>query len=176
MMNRVCERSHRLSPACASLPEGAWGVPRRTSGEASVPANPFEGMEPEAMLRALKEKALQLESDAARIREELAASSASASSPDGAVTVTLSPTGALQDITFGAKAVSHKPEALGPLVMRTVEAAQQAVATRVAGTVTEPAAAEYLRGLLPAPAKPQPTRAPDDDEGSLLRRRTGGRP
>jgi DNA-binding protein YbaB len=147
-------------------------------GEASVPANPFEGMEPETMLRALRDKARQLETDAARIRDELAASSASVSSPDGAVTVTLSPTGALQDITFGAKAANHKPEALGPLVMRTVEAARQAVATRVAGTVTEPAAAEYVRSLMPAPApaKPQPAREPDGDEGSLLRRRTGGRP
>jgi len=143
-----------------------------------VPAHPFEGMEPETVLRALREKARQLETDAARIHEELAASSASVSSPDGAVTVTLSATGALLDITFGAKAANHKPEALGPLVMRTVEVARQAISTRIAATVTEPAAAEYLRGLMPAPvpAKPQPAREPDGDEGSLLRRRTGGRP
>lgn len=141
-------------------------------------ANPFEGMDPEDMLRMLREKAQQLETDAARIREELSAASASASSPDGTVTVTLSPTGALQNITFGPKAAAHKPEALGPLVMRTVADAQRAVANRIAGSVADPAAAEYLRGLAPdpAPARPRAPRDPDDDEGNLLRRRAGGRP
>jgi DNA-binding protein YbaB len=139
--------------------------------------NPFEGMEPEAMLRMLREKAGQLEADAGRIRAELTAASATASSPDGAVTVTLAPNGALQDISFSAKASSHQPEALGPLVMRTVAAAQRRVAERVAGSVTDPAAAEYLRGLTPhdEPARARPERDPDDEYGGVLRKRAGGR-
>jgi DNA-binding protein YbaB len=141
-----------------------------------VQPNPFEGMDPEAMLGMLREKAQQLETDAARIREELATASATASSPDGAVTVTLSPTGALQDITFSAKAANHKPEALGPVVMQAVAAAQRAVSERVARSVGDPSTADYLRGLMPEAEQPKRTpRDPDDEYGGVLRKRAGGR-
>jgi len=142
-----------------------------------VQPNPFEGLEPEDVLRTLREKAGQLEADAGRLREELTAATATASSPDSAVTVTLSPTGALQDISFSAKASAHRPEALGPLVMRTVAAAQLAVSERVVCSVTDPSTADYLRRLIPTaePPKREP-RDPDADYGSVLRKRPGGRP
>ncbi|MPZ82186.1 MAG: hypothetical protein GEV28_18015 [Actinophytocola sp.] len=60
-----------------------------------------------------------------------AATTATATTTGGAVTVTLSPTGALQGISFSAKASAHKPEALGPLVTRTVQDAQRPASARV---------------------------------------------
>jgi DNA-binding protein YbaB len=96
-----------------------------------VSTNPFDGLDPEAVLRQLQAQADDLESKAAQLRTELATVTASASSPDGAVTVTLAPTGALADIAFSAAVADHAPEALGPLVMATVRAAQRAVDDQV---------------------------------------------
>lgn len=83
-------------------------------------ANPFEGTDSDTMLRELRQQAETLEIRATELHTELANATATATSPDGAVTATLSPTGALQNITFSAKSANHTPEALGPLVMKTV--------------------------------------------------------
>ncbi len=48
-------------------------------------------MEPDDVLATLRERAEQLEATAGKLRDGLAAATATASSPDGAVTVTLSP-------------------------------------------------------------------------------------
>lgn len=142
--------------------------------------NPFSGMDPDMMLRELRQQAEELESKSNQLRSELANASATASSPDGAVTVTLSPTGALQDISFSPKAASHKPEGLGPLVMKTVQAAQREVSNRVTASLSEqfgdPETMDFIRQYMP---KPEPTRDatprtdphPDEGHGSVLRKR-----
>jgi DNA-binding protein YbaB len=137
-------------------------------------ANPFQ--DPESMLRELREQAAELETRATRLRDDLAAASATATSPDGAVTVTLSPTGALQDISFTAKAAAHKPEALGPLVMKTVQAAQREVSSRVAASLAEqfgdPETMDFITQFMPQPEEPKPSRDEDFD-GNVLRKRQG---
>jgi len=127
------------------------------------------------MLRELREQAADLETKATQLRDDLAAASATATSPDGAVTVTLSPTGALQNISFTAKAAAHKPEALGPLVMKTVEAAQREVSSRVAASLAEqfgdPETMDFITQFMPQPE--EPPRDDKDFDGTVLRKRQG---
>ncbi|HYQ69732.1 YbaB/EbfC family nucleoid-associated protein [Actinophytocola sp.] len=142
-------------------------------------ANPFQ--DPESMLRELRQQAAELETRATRLRDDLAAASATVTSPDGAVTVTLSPTGALQDISFTAKAAAHKPEALGPLVMKTVRAAQGEVSNRVAASLAEqfgdPETMDFITQFMPAPEEPKRSRDEELDgeefDGNVLRKRQG---
>ena len=142
-------------------------------------ANPFEGLDPDTMLSELRQQAAELEDKATQLRSELANTSATATSPDGAVTVTLSSTGTLRNISFSAKATSHSPEALGPLVMRTVQAAQREVSNRVTASLAQqfgdPATMDFITQFMPAP-EPAPTRQERDEdfEGNVLRKRQGG--
>lgn len=140
-------------------------------------ANPFEGMDHDAVLRALQEKAQGIEARARELRAGLERAGATASSPDGAVTVTLSPTGALQNISFSAKSAGHKPEALGPLVMSAVRAAQRQVSANLTeslrGSFGGQSTMDYFRRFVPEP-EPEPTgkrSRPDRDEpgGGILR-------
>jgi DNA-binding protein YbaB len=146
-------------------------------------ANPFEGRDPDSMLRELRQQAEDLETKATQLRTELANASATATSPDGAVTVTLSPTGALQDISFSPKASTVKPEALGPLVMKTVQAARREVSNRVTASLAEqfsdPATMDFITQFMPKPAvdEPRPPRGPEEEfESPVLRKRQGRTP
>lgn len=142
--------------------------------------NPFAGMDPDAMLLALKQEADQLESKARKLQDDLVAASATVSSPDGAVTVTLSPTGALQNISFSDKATNHRPDTLGPLVMKTVQTAQRAVSERVAQSVSEQFdgadAMNFVRQYMP-PVVSDPSRKANaefhEDESPIMRKRPG---
>ncbi len=142
--------------------------------------NPFAGMDPDSMLHALTQQAEQLERKARKLQDDLAEASATVSSSDGAVTVTLSPTGALQDISFSDKATNHRPETLGPLVMRTVQSAQRVVSDRVAQSVGEQfdGAMDFVRQYMPqTPAGPHREQDADpvEDQGSIMRKRPGRR-
>lgn len=146
-------------------------------------ANPFEGLDPDSVLRQLQQQAEDLENKAAHLRTELTSAAATATSPDGAVTVTLSPTGALQDITFAAPAAKVTPENLGPLVMKTVQAAQREVSNRVTASLAEQfgdtETMDFITQFMPKPeaAPKRQDRDPEEDfDGSLLRKRQGGRP
>lgn len=132
-------------------------------------ANPFEDLDPDSVLRQLQQQAEDLENKAAQLRTELSNASATATSPDGAVTVTLSPTGALQDITFTAVAANVTPENLGPLVMKTVQAAQREVSNRVTASLAEqfggPETMDFITQFMPKPegAPGKQDSGPDED-------------
>jgi len=135
-------------------------------------------MDHDAVMRMLRERAADVEERARRMSAGFAAAAATASSPGGAVTVTLSPTGALQDISFSAKAAGHKPEALGPLVMSAVAAAQRQASAKLtetlAGTFGDPSTMDFFRRFVPEPEPAaQPARR-DPGDGAVLRRRPGG--
>lgn len=142
--------------------------------------NPFAGMDPDAMLRELRQQADDLETKSNQLRDELAAASATVSSPDGAVTVTLSPTGALQHISFSAKAANHSHEALGPLVMKTVQAAQHEVSSRMSDSLTkqfgDTDTTAFIQQFMPnqEPGRGKHAmREPDEEYGNVLRKRPG---
>lgn len=146
-------------------------------------ANPFDGLDPDTVLEQLRQQAADLETKAAQLRTELNKATATATSPDGAVTVTLSPTGALQNITFTAASSKVPPEKLGPLVMRTVQAAQREVSSQVTASLStqfgDSETLDFITQFMPEP-EPAPAvrdRAPDEDvDGAVLRKRKGGRP
>ncbi|HEY0449745.1 YbaB/EbfC family nucleoid-associated protein [Actinophytocola sp.] len=139
--------------------------------------NPFAGMEPESMLQTLRQQADGLAAKAGRLREEITAATATASSADGAVTVTLSPTGALQDISFSAKASGLTPDELGPLVMRTVHEAQRQASARVEASVRQlgdESTMDFLRQFMPTPEPDgRVERDPEAEYGAVLRKRPG---
>lgn len=146
-------------------------------------ANPFDGLDPDTVLEQLRQQAADLETKAAQLRTELNNATATATSPDGAVTVTLSPTGALQNITFGPATSKVPPEKLGPLVMQTAQAAQREVSSQVTASLStqfgDSETLDFITQFMPKP-EPAPARRdrdPDEDiDGAVLRKRKGGRP
>lgn len=118
----------------------------------------------------------ELQAKAAAAQERLQAAVASVQSPDGAVSVTVGPSGVLQDLRFGPRAYERPPQALSGLVMQLIGRAQQKVSAEVAdafsGMVGESSAArELLAEFLPSPepdegAQPGNGFAPEQEAGA----------
>ena len=103
----------------------------------------------------------EIQAKAAAAQERLRSAVATVQAPDGAVTVTVGPSGVLQDLRFGPRAYSRSPQALSGLVMQLIGRAQQKVSAEVAaafgGMVGEHSAArEMLEEFLPAPEEGTP--------------------
>ncbi|GAB3734952.1 YbaB/EbfC family nucleoid-associated protein [Amycolatopsis oliviviridis] len=99
-----------------------------------------------------------IQAKAAAAQERLRSAVATVQAPDGAVSVTVGPSGALQDLRFGARAYERSPQALSGLVMQLIGRAQQKVSAEVAeafgGLVGESSAArELLDEFLPEPGQ-----------------------
>jgi DNA-binding protein YbaB len=98
----------------------------------------------------------EIRAKAAEAQEKLRSAVATVQSPDGAVSVTVGPSGVLQDLRFGPRAYERPPQSLSGLVMQLVGRAQQKVSAQVAdafgGMVGENSAArELLDEFLPEP-------------------------
>ncbi len=107
---------------------------------------------------------------AAAAQEKLRSAVATAQSPDGAVSVTVGPSGVLQDLKFGPRAYERPPQALSGLVLQLIGRAQQKVSAEVAeafgGMVGENSAArELLEEFLPAP---EPDAGPPPDKSDVF--------
>ncbi|NKE63797.1 YbaB/EbfC family nucleoid-associated protein [Lentzea sp. PSKA42] len=89
------------------------------------PANPTQWVEEyEAKLADLKKKSEDLQ-------ENFAASSATVTSKDGAVTVTVGPNGGLQNLVLGHRAVELGGPRLTALILETARHAQKQAAEKV---------------------------------------------
>ncbi|SEF32845.1 YbaB/EbfC DNA-binding family protein [Amycolatopsis pretoriensis] len=113
---------------------------------------------------------------AAEAKARLERVSATASSPDGAVTVTVNTAGALQELTFGPRADEIPRARLAQVVLAAakraqLDAAQQltAIMTPVIGAGSD--AMEFLREQIPAPSAAEPKPPADDDFGGPILRR-----
>ncbi|MEV6827171.1 YbaB/EbfC family nucleoid-associated protein [Amycolatopsis sp. NPDC051102] len=98
----------------------------------------------------------EIQAKAAAAQEKLRSAVATVQSPDGAITVTVGPSGVLQDLRFGPRAYERPPQALSAMVLQLIGRAQQKVSAEVAdafsGMVGENSAArELLDEFLPAP-------------------------
>ncbi|WP_103348485.1 YbaB/EbfC family nucleoid-associated protein [Amycolatopsis sp. CA-128772] len=98
----------------------------------------------------------EIQAKAAAAQEKLRSAVATVQSPDGAITVTVGPSGVLQDLRFGPRAYERPPQALSATVLQLIGRAQQKVSAEVAdafsGMVGENSAArELLDEFLPAP-------------------------
>jgi DNA-binding protein YbaB len=80
--------------------------------------------DPERMLADITARAARLRETAEGVAAQLAETSGTGQSPDGAVTATVAPTGALQDIKVNARATKMSPEQLSHSIMAAVRAAQ----------------------------------------------------
>ncbi|MGI5498670.1 YbaB/EbfC family nucleoid-associated protein [Lentzea sp. CA-135723] len=88
-------------------------------------ANPYQWVEEyEAKLADLKQKSEDL-------TENFAAASATVSSQDGSVTVTVGPNGGLQNLQLGHRAVELGGPRLTALILETARKAQKQAATQV---------------------------------------------
>lgn len=98
----------------------------------------------------------EIRAKAAAAQEKLRSAVATVQSPDGAVSVTVGPSGVLQDLRFGPRAYERSPQSLSGLVLQLIGRAQQKVSAEVAdafsGMVGENSAArELLDEFLPEP-------------------------
>ncbi|WIY05984.1 YbaB/EbfC family nucleoid-associated protein [Amycolatopsis mongoliensis] len=103
----------------------------------------------------------EIRAKAAAAQEQLRSAVATVQAPDGAVSVTVGPSGVLQELRFGPRAYERPPQALSGLVMQLIGRAQQKVSAQVAGAfdgmVGESSAArELLDEFLPAPEEGTP--------------------
>lgn len=102
----------------------------------------------------------QLKARAESAQEQIQTATATVSSPDGAVTVTVGASGALTDIRLGDRAYERPPRALAALLMQLCGKAQQRVSAQVmtafGGLVGESSAAmDMLTQFLPADPEPE---------------------
>ncbi|VVJ15727.1 Uncharacterised protein [Amycolatopsis camponoti] len=110
----------------------------------------------------------EIRAKAAEAQERLRSAVATVQAPDGAVSVTVGPSGVLQELRFGPRAYERPPQALSSLVMQLIGRAQQKVSAQVAdafsGMVGENSdARELLDEFLPAPEQPEATQPGKSD-------------
>ncbi|MFJ7212560.1 YbaB/EbfC family nucleoid-associated protein [Amycolatopsis sp. NPDC098790] len=127
-------------------------------------------MPPGDPLAAFTVELEEIRAKAATAQEALRSATASVQSPDGAVSVTVGPSGVLQELRFGPRAYERPPQALSGLVMQLIGRAQQKVSAQVAsafdGMVGESSAArELLDEFLPAP---EPDAGPPADKSDVF--------
>jgi DNA-binding protein YbaB len=131
-------------------------------------------------LAAFTVELADIRAKAAAAEEKLRSAVATVQSPDGAVSVTVGPSGVLQDLRFGPRAYERPPQALSRLVLQLLGRAQRKVSAEVAdafsGVVGENSAArELLDEFRPAP---EPDEEPHPDDGGPVtpRPEAGERP
>lgn len=94
-------------------------------------------MDMEQWLKEMQESMDERTRKAEQLREQLTAASATVSSSDGSVTLTLNPNGGLANISFGPRACDLGPAKLGSLIMTTVAQAQREVSRHVTAAFEE---------------------------------------
>ncbi|MGI9001886.1 MAG: YbaB/EbfC family nucleoid-associated protein [Pseudonocardia sp.] len=92
-------------------------------------------MDAEQWLAAYRERLTEIGARAARAREELAGVEATASSRDGAVTVTVNPAGALRRLVLSERSEALTRTQLAAAVLATAAQAQGAAARQATAAV-----------------------------------------
>jgi DNA-binding protein YbaB len=96
----------------------------------------------------------------AALQENFAAASATTSTSDGGVRVTVGPSGALEDLHLGPSSTRYPPAELAALIMRTAAQARWEAAHKVAAAFASIAegteAMAMLERFLPPPPDPVP--------------------
>ncbi|MCP2165505.1 YbaB/EbfC family nucleoid-associated protein [Goodfellowiella coeruleoviolacea] len=101
-------------------------------------ANPMKDVDPEQWLRDITARMSDLQQKAEELQANFATAGATVSSKDNHVTVTIAPTGALQNLRLGPNATTTmSPQQLAATIMETVHKAQRRAAGNVV-TAFEP--------------------------------------
>ncbi|WP_447004369.1 YbaB/EbfC family nucleoid-associated protein [Saccharothrix isguenensis] len=88
-------------------------------------------LDPQQWLDNFEAKLADLQRKSADLQENVENSQATASSPDGAVTITVGPNGGLVDIRLGHRATELGSARLTALIMQTAKVAQKQAALKV---------------------------------------------
>ncbi|MET1072034.1 MAG: YbaB/EbfC family nucleoid-associated protein [Umezawaea sp.] len=96
-----------------------------------IDANRMKNVDPEQWLADMQTRMADLQQKSAELTENLAASSATVSSKDGAVTVTIAPTGALQHLELTPRATGMSPSRLTASIMEAVHRGQRAASDKM---------------------------------------------
>ncbi|MFD1148442.1 YbaB/EbfC family nucleoid-associated protein [Saccharothrix hoggarensis] len=125
------------------------------------------------MIADLEARAQDLARRSEDMQAQINGASATVRSPDGAVTVTVAPNGALQHIEFSPRAADFSHVQLGQAVMAAVRRAQAQAARQVA-SIVEPQfggtqAMDFLTSFIPQEEEPPTPPPPPAEEGSVLR-------
>ena len=121
-------------------------------------------MDTDTWLAQYKDKVSGLKQAAAELERDLAASTATVSSADESVTVTIGPNGSLRDVVFSQRAAEHSPAALAALLMKTVARGQRAVAEQVAAAFAPVAEGTSAMALLTSFAPPADAGAEPEEQ------------
>lgn len=118
--------------------------------------------DPARALSAYQQRVQDIASRADATRSRLAGLRPAATSPDGAVTVTVSSAGALVDLTFGPAAEQLELAELARLVVATAQTARADAARQTEAALAELVGEPAAHRAVAAPAPPDP--AGEDDE------------
>lgn len=138
-------------------------------------------MEPNPNLRPgedlqhyVERQAVEMQQRATQLQDAFAASAATVTSRDGAVTVSLAPNGALRNIQLGKRACELGEARLTTTIMDTVRQAQRQTAQAVAGSVESIMGGgevlEMMQGFLPT----DPAAGEGTDESPFVERPDSG--
>ncbi|PRY46538.1 YbaB/EbfC family nucleoid-associated protein [Umezawaea tangerina] len=98
---------------------------------APIDANRMKNVDPEQWLADMQARMADLQQKSTELQENLASSSATVSSKDGAVNVTIAPTGALQHLELTQRAAGMSPGRLTASIMEAVHRGQRAASEKM---------------------------------------------
>jgi len=96
-----------------------------------IDANRMKHVDPDQWLTDMQTRMADLQQKSADLAENLAQASATATSNDGAVTVTIAPTGALQNLELTQRAAGMSPGKLTASIMEAVRKGQHAASAKM---------------------------------------------
>jgi DNA-binding protein YbaB len=141
--------------------------------------------DPEQWIADYKEKLALAATNAQAASADLRQVGGTVTSPRGEVTVTVSASGALEDLTFSAAARRLDADRLARLILATVREAQRKVSTQVVQIMSdfagESPALEFVRQVLPPGVQTEDASAADrksddrDDDSYFANPLGGGR-
>ncbi len=134
-------------------------------------------MDANSLLREYQQDVQSRLARAEQVKEMVNTATGTSRSADGAVAVTVGPTGALQDLQLSPKAEGMKSAQLAQLILRTAQDAHRKVAEQVAQSVKpligDSEAMSFLESQIPPAEEPaaaapsRPARNDDDyDDGN----------
>jgi DNA-binding protein YbaB len=120
-----------------------------------------DAMDAERRLADYRHRVDEIERRAIRAQQRLVAAAETATSSDGAVTLTVNPTGALLELTIGPRAEELSRVQLAAAILATARRAQAAAAQQAAEVMRpllgeDSAAMAFLRSPLAAPGADGP--------------------
>lgn len=131
-----------------------------------IDANRMKNVDPDQWMNDMQAKLTDLKQKSEDLAENLATATATVTSNDGAVKVTIAPTGALQNLELTQRAAGMSPAKLTASIMEAVRKGQQAASAKMMeafaplGAGTE--SMDLVRSYLPP--------AEDDDEDDVEER------